>query len=96
MEKEMTEWKTIDTAPKDGSWIELWRGPVTGAGVWSPLVVARWWDFGDGDDGWAWPEDIYDPWHDPDGATEYLERGDCYDTVNGFTHWRPLTEPPAP
>lgn len=92
----MSDWQDIDTAPRDGTWIELWRGPVTGPGAWSPLIVARWWEFDGVYATWAWPdESAVDPWHDPDGAIEYLERGDCYDSTEHFTHWRPLSTPPV-
>lgn len=89
-------WQLIETAPRNGDWIELWRpGPDNDGGIsWSPLIVGRWYE-GDGDGLWCWPEDTYEVYsaHGRRSADAAVEDGDCFED-DKFTHWRPLT--PAP
>ena len=84
-------WRPIETAPKDGTWIELWRTP-TDFGRMSPFVIARW----DGTESmFVWPE-FCDPFtkYGRDKADADIAEGDCYGS-DDFTHWRALSSPPA-
>ena len=80
----MIEWRLIDTAPKDGTRVMLWRG-FPQYGDWDEMVIAEW----HGDE-WQWPADratTHGEWSQDD-----LEDG--FSQANGFTHWLPLPEPP--
>lgn len=93
----MSQWQDISTAPKDGTYIQLWRGPVKGFGSWEPLVYGRWFEFEDDYASWAWPEGTFDLFtdegrHDADYA---IGEGDCWDDDKNFTHWMPLPSPPS-
>lgn len=82
--REMVEWRPIETAPRDGTVIH----------VYAP--------------GFDWPEAVLWELYDPDDAEETGEDGywtyaeslmaDATDSCEPelWTHWRPITLPPAP
>lgn len=87
-------WEPIDSAPKDGTWIEMWRPlPTEPGAVWAPMVVARWDTFVEA---WAWPDQTFEVFTEWGQALSdrLIARGDHFGS-NEFTHWRPLTLPPA-
>lgn len=90
-------WLPVERAPKDGTWICLWRKPseVPRGARWEPLILGRW----DAEyDAWVWPDDIADVFT-PLGreiADEQIADGGCYSAApDGFTHWQPLPPPPS-
>ena len=97
----MTVLFDIESAPKDGTWIRLWRGECPGPGVWQPEVIGRWYEYRPevGEDGaaygtWAWPDEFYDPYFGVDHANQLIEQGHCYEDNVNFTHWAPLLDVP--
>lgn len=78
-------WQPIETAPKDGTRVALWRNSAP-LGTWQEFVIAEWHY-----DGWCWP----DPRDNPSNYGEWSEDEilDGYNAPN-FTHWMPLPEPP--
>ncbi len=85
----MSEWKPIDTAPKDGTKVLIWNS------VYDFCPIA-WWGEKDGDDsifyGWN-----FEGGHSPCCSCEDDFIGWNEDIDEGFmpTHWMPLPEPPA-
>lgn len=85
----MADWRSIDTAPKDGTRVMLWRGAPT-FGDWAEMVIAEWHD-----NEWQWPDadgvrgtpSTHGEW-----TQEHLDNG--YSSVSDFTHWRPLIQGP--
>lgn len=80
----MSEWQHISTAPKDGSWIFLYR-PQAIVGVGDRIVTGFWLD-----GMWAWPAiqfDIFD--EDKDSLIESEELFED----NSFTLWMPIPDP---
>ena len=82
----MSEWQPIETAPKDGTRVMLWRGPAN-FGNRAEMVITEWHD-----GAWCWPDGVgsvstHGEWTEDDILNGYE------DAVN-FTHWMPL--PPAP
>lgn len=76
--KEVMDWKTIDSAPRDGTSILVYSSignPVTMEGV----VIAEFWEHQQIDDGNEW----WSVSHDGLGTT-------CFNP----THWMQLPEPP--
>ena len=82
------EWKPIETAPKDGTWIMAWRGSAM-VGCMEPLVFVSWLD-----GIWCWPDDVEDIYDDPFGVWERMDATGDFFHSNEFTHWMPL--PAAP
>lgn len=81
-------WRTIETAPKDGTRVVLWRG-FCSFGKWAEMVVAEWHE-----DAWCWPSDSDDPSTHAEWSEDALLCG--YSSDRGFTHWMPLPDAPAP
>lgn len=76
----MTDWQPIETAPKDGTRVDLWTGGrrVTGAFY--------------KDDGWTvWVRWVRDKRQTSGGLPTGTHR---YTGVDSPTHWMPLPEPP--
>lgn len=85
----MSEWKPIETAPKDGTPILLWGGRPdsssdfigfdTNTSTFPSETVVGWWEeYRPGAGEWrycSYDSGIYGEWEDP-------------------THWTPLPEPP--
>lgn len=91
----MSEWKPIETAPKEyGTWIEAWR-PLKPSGTMAPLVYVTFKQFEDGDAAWVWPDDTYQVFTEDgrEDAEAMIDKGDHYED-NAFTHWRELPKPP--
>lgn len=80
----MSNWRPIETAPKDGTWVLLFGGRISYGwdGDEPPAVVsAQWTGYLNGS--------IAEPrwqfaWYD----------GGYYGTYDGPTHWMPMPEPP--
>ena len=83
-------WQPIETAPRDGTWIMLWRNAAK-IGTWMPVVIARW---DSEEEAFSWPDDIYDPYHDLDGANRMIDEGRCFSDLRNFTHWAPMLDKP--
>ena len=95
-EQALGGWQTIDTAPRDGTWIEAWRNPPAKyeMGYWEPRVTVRWEQ--DGSEGaWVWPDGTYEVYTERgrERADIAIQSDDFY-ADSSFTHWMPL--PPAP
>ena len=80
------DWRPIETAPKDGSWVLLCGGKCQGDEGdydWRP-VVAQWTDYLNGRLGQKYERWQF-AWYD----------GGYYGTYEGPTHWLPLPDGPA-
>lgn len=81
-------WKLISTAPKDGSWIALWRGPAE-IGRRAPFIFGKW---SVEYKTFIFPVKIVDIFHELEVAEEELLK-DFYDD-DSFSHWSELPESP--
>ena len=81
------EWQPIETAPKDGSRVRLWRGPAP-IGVWAEEVIAEWHD---GE--WRWPDPNRNPSNHGLWTADDLDWG--FASNEDFTFWAPLSPPDA-
>lgn len=84
--EEVMDWQPIETAPRDGTRVMLWRG-FTAIGSWSEMVIAEWVD-----DAWRWPDHHDNPSTHGDWSEENIADG--YEDAKSFTHWMPLPSPP--
>lgn len=87
----MSEWQPIETAPKDGTIIQLYRPPAIG-GTWQTRVTA-FWHVSEGHGAWVWPDSDFINIEDED--RDWLDQGDFYEDAKHFTHWMPLPGPPS-
>lgn len=91
----MTAWQPIETAPKDGSLVIVYRPPPS-LGVWDRVVLARWFevypDTGEPAGNWFWYSDTGDVWDEAE-FEDAIVHDDAYE-ANNFTHWMPLPDPP--
>ena len=74
----MSEWQDIETAPKDGTVVDLWVLDFEGEGV--RRAACRWDTFND--NGW---EQMY---------AEIESFCELTDKREIITHWMPLSDPP--
>lgn len=78
----MTEWQSIESAPKDGTLVDLWGSCKDGDGRWTGRFPDAHWGKLAGDKGYDWLD------HEGLGLTRSASIGAV------FTHWQPLPEPP--
>ena len=78
----MSEWKPIETAPKDGTWILITGGTTKDESEDRSIAVAQYTDYLNGRkcDRWHWQFAWYD--------------GGYYGWYENPTHWMHLPEPP--
>lgn len=81
-------WEPIDTAPKDGTRVILWRGPAE-SGKQSEMVIAEW----HGGE-WQWPDEAENPCTHGEWSEEDRQGG-YYSDGRYFTHWMPLPAAPV-
>ena len=81
----VNEWQPIETAPRDGTVIELYR-PLSKVGTASQIIFGAW-----KTTVWIWPDDVFNPYQEGKFHNQ-LENGVfCSDE---FTFWKPLPQPP--
>jgi len=92
--REMVEWRPIETAPRDGTWIWAWREPPKMTGPrWEPLIYVRW---DEEEESWVWPCDTFEVFTIRGRELADMEIGDGdYYSASDFTHWLPLPTAPG-
>jgi hypothetical protein len=88
-------WQSIATAPKDDTWLMLWRTPEPFGSVMQsdPFIIARW---SEEYEEFVWPDSPFDPFtpHGRAIANAIVDEGRRIFETDDFTHWMPL--PAAP
>ncbi len=82
------KWQPIETAPKDGTVIDLYR-PKPQSPWRHQCRVSGWWDVEN--QTWVWPSDM-----DQCAYSDFYcgeEDKDVFES-NDFTHWMPVPSPP--
>jgi hypothetical protein len=78
----MIGWQPIETAPKDGTVIDVWVNDNRSSTPTGRRYTGVRWDYG-----WRW----FDPYYDGRGSYVGIDNG-----VNVLvTHWMPLPTPPT-
>ena len=85
-------WRPIETAPKDGTPVDLWRVLREPRTHGRNRITAMW---STAHQDWIWPSDlnIVNNWPYDDGIG-WVYDGDFYADEESFTHWMPLPPPP--
>ena len=81
------QWQPIETAPKDGTRVLLWRGNAPSCGIWAEMVVAEYHHFK-----WRWPDKADNPSTHGDWSDDEIMDG--FEALECFSHWMPLPKPP--
>lgn len=84
----MTEWKKIDTAPKDGTQVLLW------ADMWEMTWGVQMGYFCDAKQRWETSEGAVDANDDDFDPDDEVFDESCIDMNLGPTHWMPVPAPP--
>ena len=88
-------WLPIESAPKDGTWLALWRTPEPEDSCMQsePFIIARW---REDDQAFAWPDEVFDAFTlwGRDTANAIVNEGERIYFADDFTHWMPLPQPP--
>lgn len=82
-------WQPIETAPKDGSIVVLWRPQPEAPCRGSSRIIAKW---NDEANAWIWPEESA---VDIEFSDSGWEADGGFWSSSKFTHWMPCTAPTA-
>lgn len=88
-------WQPIETAPRDGSWVWLYR-PPSSLGTWDRIVLARWVGAFAGYtvNAWCWADSAFDHTRPEEEFLARVAEESVFEDQTNFTHWMPLPAPP--